>query len=285
MKKSITPIILIIISFIFIGLGKIDKFEKCRTKITNIFSPIQANVILFFSISKIIKENELMKTKMAQLSIENQLLKKYKYENDELRKQLNFEQENEYTLIAAKIIARDPEPFSSICIINKGEKDEIKKGMPVITIDGLYGKVIDVTNKTAIVQTIFDYNFRVGCMNLRNGVQGIVRWENDKGLIFEHIPVGSDIKIEDEIVSLGIGETFIKGLKVGKVVKIGTDVRKLTYWALLQPACKIDKVENVFVIKEKSESFVSKPIKETKLWEINIEPKVKFEPKEPDIRK
>lgn len=297
MKIRITPIILIIISLIFIGLGRIEKFDILRIKIASVFFPVQKIISLFFNISKGIKEQSVLKKKIAELTLENQLLKKYKLENDEFRDILNFAKDSEYELILSKIIMRENEPFPSLCIIDKGRQDGLKELMQVITQDGIYGKIIKVGERTATLQTIFDYNFRVSGMNIRNGIQGIVRWSGGEGLVFEYIPIGSDIKIGDEIITSGIGGVFMKGLRVGTVKKIEVDKTGLTYHILLEPACKIRKIENVFVIKEIKSQKNTKKLN-LGIWEIeenrpqkekyieekeNIKPQ--FEPTAPDIRK
>lgn len=265
MRKTY-PIILIGVSLVFIGLDRIDKFNRLRTKIITFFSPLQFMSTLFFNASKVRKENEYLKRKITHLSLENQILQRYKYENEELRNLLNFIKEKEYELIPAKIIGREIDPFPSVCVINKGRKDGVEKEMQVITYDGIYGKIIQVEENTAKVQTIFDYNFRVSGMNLRNEVHGIVYRGEGPYLALKYVPIGADIKIDDEIITSGMGSVFIKGLKVGKVKKISPDKTLLTYHILLQPACKIEKVENVFIIKEKKKRDTL--IKETNLWEI-----------------
>ncbi|MCK4352761.1 rod shape-determining protein MreC [candidate division WOR-3 bacterium] len=254
-KISVWFIILIFICIVLIGFGKTLRGIRVQSQLASVFSPFQKYTLYFFNALKIKQENKILRQKVSMLALENQQLTGYKYENEKLASLLGFKAQSSCTLLAARIISRSQEPISGTCLIDKGKMDGIERDLPVVVPDGVYGKVLEVTKNTAIVQTIFGFNFRVGAVDLRSGVQGIVGWEKGKGCVFEQVPVHSDIKIGDKIITSGIGSVFPKGLKIGEVSEINIDKTKLFYSVPLKPACKFSKIDYVFVMKEASESF------------------------------
>ncbi len=259
---------LIIVCVIFIGLGNTEFGKKTQIQVASVFSPLGSWTSFVFNEFKLRHENKVLRTKLSELALKNQILSNLQYENEKLFKLLEFKDRTEYELVASQIVSRDPNPISGVCLIDKGLSDGVDKNSPVITCDGVYGKTIKVTKENAMVQAISDFNFRVACMNLRNGIQGIVRWESGKGCILGQVRVNSDIQVGDSIVTSGIGSIFPKGVIVGKVRKINVDKTKLFYEIAIEPACKLEEVEYVFIVKKKAEGVEESTIYKTQGWEI-----------------
>lgn len=274
--------VLVVLSIILIGLGNTDVGTRVQVVMSGIFSPLCGWASFAFNELKIRRENRVLKLKLAELSTKNQVLQSLQYENDRLRNLLEFKSREPYKLIAARVSGRDPDPVSGSCVIDKGRADGVKQGLPVITVDGIYGKVIEVSETKALVETIFNFNFRVACMDLRSSVQGLVKWDGSRGTLIAQVPVNSDIKIGDEIVASEIGSVFPKGLRIGRVKEVGVDETKLFYEAVLDPVCNFAGVEDVFIIVE-TEQVEEPTISETPMWKI-IYKEPKFELPEPTIR-
>lgn len=250
MKNRVGLIIVTFVSIILIITGRTENGIRLQLKLSGIFAPMESYTAFFFNTFRIRQENKILKQKVVELSTENQILNSYKSENAQLRKLLDFSQQIPYLVIPANIINRELDPISEVCGINKGITDGVKIGLSVITEDGIYGKIVEVQSNKALVQTLFNFNFRVSGMDIRSGVQGIVRWEKGIGCIMEHVPVNFDVQTGDEIITSGLGSIFPKGLNIGKIKEVTTDPSKLFYYITLEPACKFAKVTNVFVLKE-----------------------------------
>ncbi len=260
--------VLIVICVVLIGLGTTEFGRKTQIRIGSVFSSFGGWAGFVFNQFKIRQENKILKDKVSELALKNQILRSLQYENEKLLNLLEFKTRAEYELIAARIVNKDPNPISSRCLIDKGLADGIDKDFPVITCDGVYGRIAEVTRENAVVQTISDFNFRAAGMNLRNGEQGILRWESGKGCILGQVRVNSDIQIGDSIVTSGIGSIFPKGVPVGKIQEIRVDETKLFYEASLEPACKLGEIEYVFIVKKKPRESGKNTIYKTAGWEI-----------------
>jgi rod shape-determining protein MreC len=232
-------------------------------------------------------ENRALKLKLAEVSMKNHKLQSLRYENERLRDLLEFKAQQSHKLIGAHIVGRDPAPLSGTCIIDKGACNGIKEDLPVITPDGIYGKVIETTEGNALIETFLNFNFRIVGMVLRSGIQGIVKWEGDKNSLVMQLPVNSDVDIDDEIVTSEISSVFPQGLKIGRIKKIAIGNTKIFYDAEIEPACNFSKVENVFIITEPDTvSLENNKILKTSMWKITSEDSfpVEFKVPEPTLR-
>lgn len=247
--KRIDLIIVVALSVLIILFKNSEKGPKTELYLNSISLPFQSYTSFFFNIFKIKEENKILKEKVAELTLSNQILNTYKFENERLNALLDFKSRGEQTLIPAAIIDKPSNLFAETFSINKGQLAGVEKNLPVITQDGIYGKTIEVTPYSATVQTLFNFNFRVGGVNQRNGINGLVRWDTKRGCIFEQVPLHADINVGDQIVTSGIGSVFPKGIAIGKVKDISLDETKLYYSITLIPAADFSRASDVFVLK------------------------------------
>jgi len=118
-----------------------------------------------------------LKTKFQQLQSQIIQLKQQLSESEVLYSLLDFARERpENKYVAASVIGRDPSPFLHYVIIDHGSDDGIQYGMPVVTQQGLVGRVDAVTAGAARVQLITDPGSAV---NIRLEKQGwkVRQWD------------------------------------------------------------------------------------------------------------
>ncbi len=122
--------------------------------------------------------------------------------------------------IGAEVLRVDTNPFSLNVIINRGEKDGVYEGQPVINEQGVVGQVVSVARTTSRVLLLSDANHSIPVIDTRNGVRAIA---SGTGVINElainNIPRNVDIKEGDLLVTSGLGGKFPSGYPVAKVVK------------------------------------------------------------------
>src|SRR5690606_7127689 len=126
----------------------------------------------------------------------------------------------------ATVIGRNPDKWTELLIINKGTNNGIVNNMPVITANGLIGKVKNSNPFTSTVQLLssMDPTNRISAeiQSENESVFGFIEgYDNEKGLLMmKRIP--SDVKVEKDqtVISSGKGGVFPKGLLIGKVVEV-----------------------------------------------------------------
>jgi rod shape-determining protein MreC len=152
--------------------------------------------------------------------------------------------ENEYA--AAAVIGRDPSPFLHYVIINRGSNEGILRGMPVVSSQGLIGRVDAVIADAARVQLITDpassVNVRLQNAETEASLVGSVTGD----LELELIPQDIDVQRGDLVLTSGLGGGYPPDLIVGQVVNVR--LRDLFQQATVQPVVDFNRLEIVLVI-------------------------------------
>lgn len=169
-------------------------------------------------------------------------------ENLRLKNLLAFKQQSPFKVVAARVIARPADNWSTGLIIDKGSFSGIRKGCPAITSLGLAGRVVEATGSTAKVMLLSDPNLGVSSMVQRSRQEGLVCGTLGNNLIMKYLPEAADIKLQDVIVSSGLNETYPKGLLIGRVVDIGREFSGLSRYAVVRPEVNLSNIEEVLII-------------------------------------
>jgi len=120
-------------------------------------------------------ENRDLKEQLSQLSVRAAQNIELERENKELRSMLDFKNRSELKLMSAKVIGRDPSNWWNTVMIDRGTADGITRDMPVLTVEGLVGKTIEVTENNAQVILVVDENCKVSGWMHESGQYGIVQ--------------------------------------------------------------------------------------------------------------
>ncbi|MEC9487908.1 MAG: rod shape-determining protein MreC [Halanaerobium sp.] len=221
-----------------------------------VYDGLAASIANWKEWSRIKEENERLQATVFQLQRDLAGYERVLNENLRLRRLLSFvEKKPSYTYLGARVIGKSPVNWYSRLIINRGSRDGLKAGMPVITYNGsLVGEVGEVFPDSAQVVTIFDPVFVVGGIVQREESRtvGIVKsGENPliiQQLIMDDIPWDGDIRKDDIIVTSGLAEGFPKGLPIGTVLEVKQEDYGLTQSAKLQAFMTEESVEEVLVV-------------------------------------
>ncbi len=162
---------------------------------------------------------------------------------------LDFERanpQNQYKLAA--VIGRDPSPFLQYVIINRGSNDGVLRGMPVVTNQGLVGRVDAVIADAARVQLITDPASNVN-VRLQNAEENAALTGSvTGGLTLDLIPQNVDVEEGDVVLTSGLGGGYPPDLIIGQVVKVGGRDLDLFKQATVQPVVDFNRLPIVLVI-------------------------------------
>jgi len=189
-----------------------------------------------------------------RLSLENMQLRENKSEVERLRTLLDYKQaqQDQYVLEAARVIARSPNNWYKTITIDKGADSGIAINMPVISPDGLVGKVVSVSGNSSQIWLITDREMAVGAiLQETRETKGIVEGMGDNGTLrMINIPYYSQVKNNDKVVSSGLSETYPPGILIGLIKDIKKEANGLVLSATVDPAVDFNQLEEVLVIKE-----------------------------------
>ncbi|MBD7910657.1 MULTISPECIES: rod shape-determining protein MreC [Clostridium] len=219
-------------------------------------------VDFFLNFSDVKEENKQLAKENKELKNELQEYSNLKEENDKFRGILDFkEQHNNYNYIATNIISYSGSGIIDGYIVDKGQNDGIEKNMIVISPDGLVGQVSSVGSNWAIVQGIINENVNVSVKveNTKDNT-GILKGykDNSNNLLVKvsNLPVDSQVKEGDVIMTSGLGFLYPKDIKVGTVMSVEEDKVKVMKSAVVKPSVDFSKLEELYIVAPKDKKEI-----------------------------
>jgi rod shape-determining protein MreC len=218
---------------------------------------IKETLDFFLNFSEVKAQNKELINKNQELENELSTYSDLKEENDRLRQVLNFEEErNNYNYIACDIIGYSGGNFLDGYIVNKGTNANIQKGMIVIAAQGLVGQVTSVGSNWSIVQSLVNENIAVSVMvqstrDATGYIRGFKDNQNRNLAKVYDLPMDSEIKEGDVIVTSGVGMLYPKEIRIGEVISVEEDKVKVMKSAVVKPYVDFNKLEELFIVSPK----------------------------------
>lgn len=219
--------------------------KKCYDFFSFNFSKIFSKV---FSDNALEEENKRLLKEMGALSYKEQMFDQLRKENQELKRILEFRFNYPKYIVPAEIMRKTPEEVNLSYGIGKGLSDGVEKNAPVISFNGLVGKVLKVNQNTSVIQTLKNYNSAVSVKDTRSKEQGILKW--DKKFFVDGMPQYADIRKGDTIVTSGVGSVFPRGLPVGVVTNVKKQPDDYSLGVEIFTFDDLDKIDVVFIVKK-----------------------------------
>src|SRR5207248_256481 len=206
----------------------------------------------YFYLRGVRQENRDLREQIEQLRLEQVRLKQDAEQARRLQSLLGFKEQFIGSTKAAQVIGSSGSEQSRLVYIDKGSNDGIKNEMPVITADGVVGKVLSVIDgSTSQVLLINDQQSGVGAILEQSRLQGVLKGRASGELVIDKIMTDEEVKPGDRILTSGGDRIFPKGLPLGTVAKItkGLEFLQIT----IKPAATLTRLEEVLVITKKEE--------------------------------
>lgn len=175
-------------------------------------------------------------------------LRELSQENNRLKDLLNFKQKSPLRLVAARVIGRSPDVWSSNVIIDKGKNSRISPGMIVVNPLGLVGKVVESGDNHSKVLLINDPSQGISSIVQRSRQEGLISGTLGGNLIMRYLPDEAQIGAGDLIITSELSQAYPKGLLIGKVINVGRDFSGLCRYAIVRPSVDLAGIEEVLVI-------------------------------------
>ena len=154
--------------------------------------------------------------------------------------------DNKY--VAATVIARDVSPFMHYVIIDKGSDAGLRKGMPVVTDQGLVGNIAAVTAGAARIQLINDPGSTINVILQKSDVEAVLNGQITGEIVLNMISQNATVQAGDLVMTSGLGGNYPANIVIGQVVTIRSEASALFQSASIQPAVDFSQLEIVLVI-------------------------------------
>jgi rod shape-determining protein MreC len=162
---------------------------------------------------------------------------------------LDFGRTNpQYEYVAATVIGREISPFLQYIIIDKGTDDGVLYGMPVVTQQGLVGRVDAVIASAARVKLITDstsvVNVRLKSAETEAQLYGSLTGD----VSLDMIPLETIVEPGDVVLTSGLGGNYPPNIFVGQVLSVQSRENALFQTASVQPIVDFNSITAVLVV-------------------------------------
>lgn len=199
---------------------------------------------------ELVKDNQLLNSKILILEGQMHQLKVMNYQNKKLNQWLEQSDPTLKLALLANIISLEVNHNRQLYIINKGQKDGVFKGQVAIDGDGVIGQVIEAGKYTSTLMLISDIKSAIPVINERTGEHGIVMGQNNfDTLELLNVPKTHLLARGDKLLTSGLGLVYPFGIPVGVVKDVqnipGEDFLKVT----VIPTADVNKNHMVMLLQ------------------------------------
>jgi rod shape-determining protein MreC len=196
-------------------------------------------------VAELRQQNHRLQLQVAQLQEAWQ-------ENVRLKKALAWQPTAGWQLKPARVLAQDPANWWRTLQISAGARDGVRTNAPVLTADGLVGRITDVGLTRSQVVMVGDPACRFSALVQETRDKGIITpqaFSLDHLLVgFTFVPMGANLRPGQAVVTSGDGGVFPKGIPVGQIVDIQTNEFGLYLEARVRLAVNLNRIEEVWVM-------------------------------------
>jgi rod shape-determining protein MreC len=237
-----------------------NSFRAARAVLDSFASPIYwvANLparmgewtqIHIESRSQLLEDNERLQRENLILQGRSQQMASLQAENVRLRALLNSSALLRDDVLVAELIGVSPDPERLQLLLNKGERDGVFVGQPLIDADGLMGQVVEVSAGSSRALLITDVTHSVPVQVNRNGVRAIAEGTGALGsLEVRHVSSSTDILPGDLLVTSGLGGRFPEGYPVAVVKEVERDPGEPFARVVATPSAALDRTRHVLLV-------------------------------------
>jgi len=200
-------------------------------------------------IASLRERNSELEVQVSQLQSQIIELQERLSESQVLYALLDFARSNpQHEYVAATVIGREISPFIQYIIIDKGTNQGIRHGMPVVTQQGLVGRIDAVIANASRVQLISDANSVVNVQMQSGKIEAQLKGTLTGEVVLEMIPQDANIESGEVLLTSGLGGNYPANIFIGQVLSIRKLENALFQSASIQPIVEFNSLNAVLVI-------------------------------------
>jgi rod shape-determining protein MreC len=255
-------LLLLALHLLSAGVGPGARAEKPSLALMWMLKPVQnveANIADdttgflrdYFDLVNVRKENADLRKQVAALEGQRTRLAELEVENRHLSDLLELRDALAVQAVAARVIGADATELSRTLILSQGSHSGLRRDLPVISTQGVVGKLIAVAPNASRVLLIDDHNSGLDAFVQRSRARGIVAGLLSGQLTMKYVDRTEDVKPGDSVVTSGMDGIFPRGLLVGQVTQVSQEGPGLFLNVTIRPAANFQKLEQVLILTQK----------------------------------
>lgn len=265
-RDAFLCVVLLAVPFIFLNSNLKDpsRLNVLDRIVLKISAPIQAVAAAmargvsdvwegYIYLVDVREQSDALAYENAHLRDEVHRLREAEVENRRLRRLLEFREGFQGSSRTAQVIAKDVSPYFRVVRVrlDRGDRDDVRPGMPVVAHDGLVGQIRRTWGRYSDVQLTVDSKSSVDVVVERNGSRGILRGTGEVGRYackIEYLLRTDDVRVGDVVRTSGIGRRFPSGIVVGRISKLTRREFGLYQEAEVTPSVDLSRLQEVLVL-------------------------------------
>jgi len=246
-KEYVIFVSLVIVSLILLVINDNAQVRQIRSLTVGTIGVIQQTFSFLPNLTALQRENELLRKVNVNLADEVNLLREARLENIRLRSMIALQETSMVKLIGAKVVAKNLNLLRNTLTLNVGTNDSVQIGNPIVTGEGLVGRIVSVSGGFSIGQMVINVDFRASAKIQRSRVDGIIAWDGNT-LLLKNVAKTQDVKEGDAIITSEYSNAFPPGIKIGIVRAISEIPNSLFKKIEVVPTVNLTQSEEVFVM-------------------------------------
>lgn len=212
-------------------------------------APVTGLVTSVGSAGRMRDENRQLRGENERLRVELAGLREDEARAGELADLLNIGRMTGGQVVYAAIIARDPAPLRDLVAINRGGRDGVRAGLPVLGKGGaLAGTVERATDSMAWVRLLADPRSAVNAQVQESRALALAVGGPDRTVRMEQLAQDAVVKPGDTVVTSGLGGAYPKGLLIGAVARVDGGALEVFKQVQIEPVVHAGSLESVAVL-------------------------------------
>jgi len=195
-------------------------------------------------------ENASLRSQQLLQNARLQKMAALEAENTRLRALLDSSFKVGERVLVAELLEVDVDPFSQEIVINKGSRDGVEAGQPIVDAEGVMGQVVHVAPFTSTAMLITDPSHAIPVEVNRTGLRAIATGMGSAShLEIPHLPLNADIKEGDLLVTSGLGGRFPPGYPVALVEKVERNPGQSFAEVSARPTARLEQSREVLLVR------------------------------------
>lgn len=248
--QLLTAFLLIIALVLMAGRyqGGINNLRKASITLFSYLEEPLSNIRVY---RQALKTNTYLRKQNVLLLDELSRLRAAEQENRELRSLLQYSRESNLSLYPIRIVGKEINQINNSLTIDAGTEHDIKEGMPVVSAEGLVGKVILTAPGYSQVMPYMNTLFRVSAKLQNSNAYGIVSWDGESiyELQLNYVPQTVPVDSGEVIVTSGFSNQYPPDIPIGKVIRVEPQQGKETQKIYIRPFVNLYDIAKGFVVK------------------------------------
>ncbi|MCC6861393.1 MAG: rod shape-determining protein MreC [Bryobacterales bacterium] len=223
------------------------------------------------------QQNLRMKEELGRLKLENQFLRNELATADRAQALARFQTQNPSRTLAARVIGTGAGANSRVIFVDRGAGAGVRKGMAVITPDGIVGKVLAAFPTASQVLLVSDPTFAAGVISQKNRVRGTLKGVGFANCKVDYVQNEEKVEVGELFFTSGDDRVFPKGTPAGRVtaVRDGGQFKEIS----VEPGALRHGLEEVLIVMQGVHQEI--PEAQTASTEVYLGPPVPADPNAP----